>query len=103
MRVAEMELEKADNLLKHSEEIYSRPARTWFQSSKQKLSSKDASRALRGVAPRPGAEESKPATKQGRAQVEKERLKAKVKEERERSFSQQRARKSKVTKRRRVK
>jgi ATP-dependent RNA helicase DDX27 len=103
MRVAEMELEKADNLLKHSEEIYSRPARTWFQSSKQKLSSKDASRALRGVAPRPGAEESKPATKQGRAQVEKERLNAKVKEERERSFSQQRARKSKVTKRRRVK
>lgn len=52
MRKAEMELTKADNLLKHSDEIYSRPARTWFASTKQKLEARDSSRAARGIAPR---------------------------------------------------
>lgn len=36
MRKAEMELQKGENLLKHEAEIFSRPARTWFQSSKEK-------------------------------------------------------------------
>ncbi len=31
-----MELQKGENMLKHGEEIFSRPARTWFQSSKDK-------------------------------------------------------------------
>ncbi|KAG9055772.1 nucleolar DEAD-box protein required for synthesis of 60S ribosomal subunit [Serendipita sp. 407] len=39
MRKAEMELQKGENLLKYEEEIHSRPARTWFQSSKEKLKS----------------------------------------------------------------
>ncbi|XP_073234182.1 probable ATP-dependent RNA helicase DDX27 [Porites lutea] len=31
LRVSEMEMNKARNLLEHEEEIFSRPARTWFQ------------------------------------------------------------------------
>ena len=36
VQVAEMETNKAMNLLKHSKEIHSRPARTWFQDDKEK-------------------------------------------------------------------
>lgn len=36
MRQAEMEVRKGQNLIEHEEEIYSRPARTWFQSSREK-------------------------------------------------------------------
>ena len=31
-----MELKKGQNMIEHEEEIYSRPARTWFQSEKEK-------------------------------------------------------------------
>lgn len=44
MRKAEMELQKGENLLKHEAEIFSRPARTWFQSSKEKTQSQETSR-----------------------------------------------------------
>ncbi|KAF9015182.1 DEAD-domain-containing protein [Cyathus striatus] len=37
LRQAEMELKKGQNIIEHQEEIYSRPARTWFQTSKEKL------------------------------------------------------------------
>jgi ATP-dependent RNA helicase DDX27 len=40
MRKAEMELQKGENMLKHETEIFSRPARTWFQSSKDKANAK---------------------------------------------------------------
>ncbi len=36
LRKAEMEANKAENLIEHEVEIYSRPARTWFQTEKQK-------------------------------------------------------------------
>jgi hypothetical protein len=32
-----MELKKGQNMIEHEEEIYSRPARTWFQSGQAKL------------------------------------------------------------------
>lgn len=31
-----MEVKKGQNMLAHEEEIYSRPARTWFQTGKEK-------------------------------------------------------------------
>ncbi|KAJ7103512.1 DEAD-domain-containing protein [Mycena belliarum] len=37
-RQAEMELRKGQNMMEHEAEIYSRPARTWFQTGKEKLS-----------------------------------------------------------------
>lgn len=36
LRKAEMEAQKASNMIEHETEIYSRPARTWFQSEQQK-------------------------------------------------------------------
>jgi ATP-dependent RNA helicase DDX27 len=36
LRRAEMEAQKAENMIEHETEIYSRPARTWFQSGKEK-------------------------------------------------------------------
>lgn len=32
-----MELKKGENMIEHEAEIYSRPARTWFQTGKEKL------------------------------------------------------------------
>lgn len=40
IRKAEMELKKGQNIIDHEAEIYSRPARTWFQSTKEKEKSK---------------------------------------------------------------
>lgn len=36
LRKADMELTKGQNMIEHEAEIYSRPARTWFQTSKEK-------------------------------------------------------------------
>jgi ATP-dependent RNA helicase DDX27 len=33
-----MELKKGQNIIEHEAEIFSRPARTWFQSEKEKKS-----------------------------------------------------------------
>ncbi|GJJ09682.1 hypothetical protein Clacol_003906 [Clathrus columnatus] len=44
IRRAEMELKKSQNLLEHEEEIFSRPARTWFQSSKEKEKAEELSK-----------------------------------------------------------
>ncbi|KAM6498130.1 DEAD domain containing protein [Amanita muscaria] len=43
-RQAEMELKKGQNMIEHEEEIYSRPARTWFQSAKEKKKSEALSK-----------------------------------------------------------
>ncbi|WFD35023.1 RNA helicase [Malassezia cuniculi] len=45
LRQAEMQMTKGENMIAHSEEIYSRPARTWFQSEKEKAASKNTSMA----------------------------------------------------------
>lgn len=42
LRQAEMELRKGQNLIEHEDEIKSRPARTWFQSEKEKQKAKEA-------------------------------------------------------------
>ncbi|PSS37722.1 hypothetical protein PHLCEN_2v415 [Hermanssonia centrifuga] len=41
---AEMELRKGQNIIEHAEEIHSRPARTWFQSEKEKAKAGDLSK-----------------------------------------------------------
>jgi len=53
IRKAEMEATKAQNMLDHEAEIYSRPARTWFQSSKEKAAAAARAKAseVDGVAP----------------------------------------------------
>jgi hypothetical protein len=44
LRQAEMELKKGQNMIDHEAEIYSRPARTWFQTGKEKLKAEGLSR-----------------------------------------------------------
>jgi ATP-dependent RNA helicase DDX27 len=41
-----MEVTRAKNILEHSDEIYSRPARTWFQTAKEKKASKGKSKKV---------------------------------------------------------
>ncbi|KAF9456194.1 DEAD-domain-containing protein [Collybia nuda] len=43
-RQAEMELKKGENMIEHEDEIYSRPARTWFQTGKEKQQSEALSK-----------------------------------------------------------
>ncbi|KAL4069605.1 P-loop containing nucleoside triphosphate hydrolase protein [Scleroderma yunnanense] len=44
LRQAEMELKKGHNMLEHEAEIFSRPARTWFQTEKERARAAGASR-----------------------------------------------------------
>jgi len=44
LRQAEMEVTKGQNILEHETEIYSKPARTWFQTGKDKQQSKNLSK-----------------------------------------------------------
>ena len=41
LRKAEMEAQKAENMVEHEAEIAARPARTWFQTSKEKAAAVD--------------------------------------------------------------
>jgi ATP-dependent RNA helicase DDX27 len=43
LRQADMELKKGQNMVEHEKEIFSRPARTWFQSEKEKTAAKGGS------------------------------------------------------------
>ncbi|ORY43527.1 DEAD-domain-containing protein [Neocallimastix californiae] len=45
IRIAEMEANKATNILKYQEEINSRPAKTWFQTEKEKKLAKEIGKA----------------------------------------------------------
>ncbi len=51
LRVAEMEANKAQNLISHSKEIMARPARTWFQTPKEKEKAKMAAPLVSGDRP----------------------------------------------------
>ncbi|KAG6851047.1 hypothetical protein H0H93_002939 [Arthromyces matolae] len=44
LRQAEIELKKGENMIEHETEIYSRPARTWFQTGKEKANAQAASK-----------------------------------------------------------
>ncbi len=43
LRKAEMEAQKAENMVAHEAEIAARPPRTWFQTAKEKVASVDRS------------------------------------------------------------
>ncbi len=73
-RVADMEANKAENLIRFEDEIYNRPAKTWFQTPKEKLTSKNSSERFHSDAPE--TEPSALSTKEQK-KVDKERMKAK--------------------------
>ena len=45
LRVAEMEVNKASNMIQHHDQIMSRPARSWFQTEGERAQAKEASRS----------------------------------------------------------
>lgn len=49
MRQADMEIRKGQNMVEHEKEIFSRPARTWFQSEKEKKKAQGAFDTLRSA------------------------------------------------------
>ncbi|KDR82696.1 hypothetical protein GALMADRAFT_238187 [Galerina marginata CBS 339.88] len=53
MRKAEMELKKGQNIIEHEAEIFSRPARTWFQSTKEKQKTEDLSKFIHETGGKP--------------------------------------------------
>lgn len=100
LRLAEMELEKAGNLLRHADEIHSRPARTWFQTSKERKTAADAERKAKGLPTRSDTQEGD-ARKAKEALVEERRKKSRS-AERERGYAMQRQQKAISKKRKRV-
>ena len=48
MNVAEMEMNKAKNLIVHEKEIYSRPARVWFQNKSDAKRKGDSGKCYNG-------------------------------------------------------
>ncbi|WVQ80664.1 ATP-dependent RNA helicase DRS1 [Cryptococcus sp. DSM 104549] len=72
MRQADMELRKGQNMVEHEAEIFARPARTWFQTGKEKEAAKNASKeayvgSFPTAKPDPKEKEKeKPAVKRGK-------------------------------------
>lgn len=92
MRMAEMELNKANNVLKHSEEIYARPARTWFQSVGEKLDEKAKARREQGLSL--GAKERRPQLRTTEKQTRQREI-----EERKKEYLKQRVEAKKAKRR----
>jgi hypothetical protein len=49
MRQADMEIRKGQNMVEHEKEIFGRPARTWFQSEKEKKKAQGAFDTLKSA------------------------------------------------------
>jgi ATP-dependent RNA helicase DDX27 len=77
-RVAEMEANKATNLIEHEEEIFARPAKTWFQTPIERQAAKDRGDRLHTDAPEDPTKIKKETPKEKR-QAEKD-AKAKQKD-----------------------
>lgn len=107
LRLAEMQVQKANNMLKFESDIYSRPPKTWFQTEQQKMDQKDQVREHLGL-PKPVTEDhSKLAVRKRKAEQaeqrqedEKKRRKANAIIARQEDFAKQRmdARKQKRSK-----
>lgn len=107
LRLAEMQVQKANNMLKFESDIYSRPPKTWFQTEQQKTDQKDQVREHLGL-PKPVTQDrSKLAVRKRKAEQaeqrqedEKKRRKANTIIARQEDFAKQRmdARKQKRSK-----
>lgn len=90
MRLAEMELSKASNIMQHSDDIYSRPARTWFQNEGQKRESRAKAREEKGLGPSLDDKLRVEKRKQRKAARDKQN-RGRESSEREQGYSKQRA------------
>lgn len=67
MRLADVELTKANNMMKHSDEIYSRPAKSWFQTEVERQEEKNKMRNELGLKPAKFNANGKPARNKRKA------------------------------------
>ncbi|KAL4427607.1 hypothetical protein ABPG75_001696 [Micractinium tetrahymenae] len=86
LRKAEMEAQKASNMIEHEEEIMARPARTWFQTERQK---KELARQAKEAVENGGGESED--DEGGNAGMTPQQKKNKAKNERRLEQKQQRA------------
>lgn len=98
-RVAEMEIQKAQNLMKHSDEIYGRPKRTWFQSTGEKEMAKELGRKDKGLGPS-RKEIEKREREKNKAELKDERRKGTEKAKVDMQFGKQRGAAKKLKRRR---
>ena len=56
-RVAEMEANKASNIITYKEEIMARPARSWFQTEKERTATKESAKTQQPTSARVVADE----------------------------------------------
>ncbi|KAF7815799.1 DEAD-box ATP-dependent RNA helicase 28 [Senna tora] len=91
LRKAEMEATKAENMIEHKEEIYSRPKRTWFMTEKEKK--------LAAKAVKTSSQKEKSSGKEviSAEQAEELRMKEKRKREREKNLPRKKRRKLEAT------
>lgn len=75
IRVAEMEANKASNMITYRDEIAARPARSWFQTEKERASVKELTKAQQPTATRAEAEiESKPSKEEKKKPIKRDRF-----------------------------
>ena len=98
LRQAEMEVQKADNMLKYRSDIYSRPAKTWFQTEEEKMNDKEKAREHLGLPKAVTQDRSKQAMRKRKAEQadlrkekEQKRRKANAIIARQEDFAKQRA------------
>lgn len=90
LRMAEMEVNKVKNIAKYSEDIYSRPAKTWFQSEQEKKADKGRTKEEEDLSA--GKNNNDKGTSRKRKAEEMEtRRKEREKAAREGDYSKQRA------------
>ena len=92
LRKAEMEAQKASNMIDHHDEIYARPARTWFQTKTEKVTiAGEAKKAALGLLDEgPGDSKKQKAATKSQRRLEKKQA-AKEAEEREKKSGRSRA------------
>eukprot|EP00842_Homolaphlyctis_polyrhiza_P005367 jgi/Hompol1/5831/HPOL_002381-RA len=100
---AEMEVTRAQNLLDHRDEIISRPARTWFQSEKERANSKEEvakSSTAKGAKPSDSAAGNKRAhgTSDGLSRKKRRMREAKEHDRKEQANQMRAARSAKASK-----
>ena len=86
LRLGDMELRKAQNILKHEDEIYGRPKRTWFQSDGERMQSVENGRLDKGL-----GHSERVKRKLERKKKTEEKKKDEELREKERGFNKQKA------------
>jgi len=101
IRIAERDIDKAQNMINHRDEIYSRPKRTWFQTTQEKAASKENSR-LSVMGPDAENDDDQPESVPEQTQTHLSERQLKKKEKRDREILESKKRTMNRKKRRKL-